>query len=88
VVDDLERADAEVGVPPLQRGVQVVDPVADVVQALHHRPSVDGRVIALLTALEAAAGDEDVQWFGDGHDDLLLDVATASAAAPDQPVEE
>jgi hypothetical protein len=37
---------------------------------------------------QATAGDEDVQWFGDGDDDLLLGVAAASAGGPDQPVEE
>ena len=39
VLDDVERADIEVPVPLLHRGVQVVDPVADVVQGVHQRPS-------------------------------------------------
>ena len=34
-LDDLERPDAQVPVPPLHRGVQVVDPVPDVVQGPH-----------------------------------------------------
>jgi len=35
VLDDVERADAQVPVPLPHRGVQVADPVADVVQAPH-----------------------------------------------------
>ena len=37
VLDDLERADAEVLFLLLHRGAQVVDPVADMVQGIHHR---------------------------------------------------
>src|SRR6266566_7321556 len=76
VLDDLERADAEVLAPPRQRGVQVIDPVADVVQARHHRRSAGRRVVAvlarrvvaLLAALERPAAELPVVVHGHAHE--------------------
>src|SRR6185312_16863773 len=39
VLDNVERADVQVPAPLLHRGIQVVDPVPDVVQGVHQRPS-------------------------------------------------
>ena len=53
VVDDLERADVEVLAPPRQRGPEVVDPVADVVNYRH--AATHRNVFSIETTLVAGS---------------------------------